>query len=848
MNMKEWFKEKKDLIKLFFMSLFKQIGYVVLMFLVWMSMEDLILPILHRVTDSTISKLHVDWVVYLTLLAAFILFIYFGIKIIKKYQVSKWFLSNLILISLIYTRYRFYSNEFVFWSWNNRYYLDLLYVLSGIVLLCSLVIFIISLIKIESKNTINSHLLRDDELEDPTDDCLGYNEQVVSLSNLLETVDVSRRAYSVGIVGEWGIGKSSMLKLFAKCKSDKNNIIVQYNPRHAKNTQLIQEDFFNQLRAKLSYYNGNIGLRINKYAYALQLTTPTKWFYAIWDLFANWTVDAEKQRINEVLRSLNRKIYIIIEDLDRLTGEEILEVLKLIDANGNFSNTFFLTAYDKNYVNGVLKRTLKLDDDSADYTDKYFNYECIIVKPRKNQLQKILKKEVLDWAKKVAPEDVTIKDDNILYSISDCLVKNLPTIRQIKRFANNIRGSYLKAKDNVIFCDYALMMLIKFIDQEAYWDIYRLKFITNRGNTSTLPYYSLISDYKSLTKGYNKFNDLNSILNLLFNPNRINKIQYINQVCRVEAFENYFYERIEGKLYPIDIDKLLSLDMTCDDALNKLSKYLDKPNNINSIEEYFSWEIHQRLDSKEQLMRYMCLLIYSALKINNLFISLRLNNILLRNTCKEYLVTLAISEKDYLDTIISAFNIIVNYIPYHVGVFAIQRINTRKGNNIDNELCDKLEDNVKIALAAQNKYDSKYGSSDWNALSSLALSDIKTKKARSKKAKKQLKGMMYNYPTVYATKLIHLDDRKNLSGEKCTIVEITSYSMLKAILGNDLSIWINSIEQQDINYILSTLYGRSVDKEYANLLIPYIDKEYYTDYALIARFVEKRLSEIKEKV
>ena len=256
--MKEWFKEKKDLIKLFFMSLFKQIGYVVLMFLVWMSMEDLILPILHRVTDSTISKLHMDWVVYLTLLAAVILFIYFGIKIIKKYQVSKWFLSNLILISLIYTRYRFYSNEFVFWSWNNLYYLDLLYVLSGIVLLCSLVIFIISLIKIESKNTINSHLLRDDELEDPTDDCLGYNEQVVSLSNLLETVDVSRRAYSVGIVGEWGIGKSSMLKLFAKCKSDKNNIIVQYNPRHAKNTQLIQEDFFNQLRAKLSYYNGNI--------------------------------------------------------------------------------------------------------------------------------------------------------------------------------------------------------------------------------------------------------------------------------------------------------------------------------------------------------------------------------------------------------------------------------------------------------------------------------------------------------------------------------------------------------------------------------------------------------------
>ena len=97
---------------------------------------------------------------------------------------------------------------------------------------------------------------------------------------------------------------------------------------------------------------------------------------------------AEKQRINEVLRSLNRNIYIITEDLDRLTGEEILEVLKLIDANGNFCNTFFLTAYDKNYVNGILKRTLKLDNDSTDYTDKYFNYEYILDKPQKNNLLK----------------------------------------------------------------------------------------------------------------------------------------------------------------------------------------------------------------------------------------------------------------------------------------------------------------------------------------------------------------------------------------------------------------------------------------------------------------------------
>lgn len=75
-----------------------------------------------------------------------------------------------------------------------------------------------------------------------------------------------------------------------------------------------------------------------------------------------------------MIRSIDKKIVVIIDDYDRLTGEEIVEVLKVIGNNGSFERTFFVSAYDKKYVNQVLKAYFHETVD-RDYTDKYFNLE-----------------------------------------------------------------------------------------------------------------------------------------------------------------------------------------------------------------------------------------------------------------------------------------------------------------------------------------------------------------------------------------------------------------------------------------------------------------------------------------
>ena len=58
-----------------------------------------------------------------------------------------------------------------------------------------------------------------------------------------------------------------------------------------------------------------------------------------------------KESIKQTLKRIPQRILVVIDDFDRLSKDEILEVLKLIDSNAAFPNMFFMTAYDKKQVN-----------------------------------------------------------------------------------------------------------------------------------------------------------------------------------------------------------------------------------------------------------------------------------------------------------------------------------------------------------------------------------------------------------------------------------------------------------------------------------------------------------------
>ena len=60
------------------------------------------------------------------------------------------------------------------------------------------------------------------------------------------------------------------------------------------------------------------------------------------------SIQSLKERIDDVLKNSTTKVFIIIDDIDRLLPKEIANIFRLIKLNANFKNTFFFLAYDKN--------------------------------------------------------------------------------------------------------------------------------------------------------------------------------------------------------------------------------------------------------------------------------------------------------------------------------------------------------------------------------------------------------------------------------------------------------------------------------------------------------------------
>lgn len=201
-------------------------------------------------------------------------------------------------------------------------------------------------------------IIEDTPLKDSENDILGYDKYAKRIARTINDSNIDK-SFSIGITAEWGAGKTSMMNLIKKHLRD--SIIVDFNPRSSTNYESLQNDLLNEIREGLGKYHCDANSAFGKYQNYLGIVVGDSiWAKLVNQLSAD-IKDNPKSEIEEIIGDVNRKIVVFIDDFDRLTGEEILEVLKLIDKNASFKNTFFITAYDKEYVNQVLNAYFNAD-------------------------------------------------------------------------------------------------------------------------------------------------------------------------------------------------------------------------------------------------------------------------------------------------------------------------------------------------------------------------------------------------------------------------------------------------------------------------------------------------------
>ena len=256
-----------------------------------------------------------------------------------------------------------------------------------------------TLYKYESKFS----LIEDNPSLESYTDAYNYSGYAKTIANHIISTS-TKNSFGIAVIGEWGSGKSDfLLRLKENLVSSKENLILNFNPWRVNKSDAIIDEFFKSLSSTLRPYNRMIATKIKEYSTRiLQNSKEAK--HRLYDTIINEfiteeSIDKNYDSINTAIQKTGKRIVVFIDDMDRLTGKEVMEVLRLVRNSANFANTFFIIGIDQNYIVNVLKTTNHFTNEQ-EYLKKIF--QLVIALPKfkkeifideiKKQLSKVTKK------------------------------------------------------------------------------------------------------------------------------------------------------------------------------------------------------------------------------------------------------------------------------------------------------------------------------------------------------------------------------------------------------------------------------------------------------------------------
>lgn len=352
---------------------------------------------------------------------------------------------------------------------------------------------------------VPSFFMNDIELQSPDEDLLNVNDEAERFADRIWNGG-SLDSIVFGIDAPWGIGKSSFINLciehLRKKQEGLDCIIYHFNPlRFQEKTNFLEkfieglaqeiqkQIFYPEMHSLISNYSklirGKIGLSILGMRFD-----------------ANNNIDDAFDELDYSIKKLDKKIIIIIDDLDRLNFSEIKEILFSIKKSFMLPNVSYLLSYDtENIIN--LEKTPDDTEKVREFLEKFVNIKTSLFLDS-GVLSKYISKNFDNAVKNnllIDPATIIQTKDAItaiveIYASSDYhhYQEFLGDIRKIKRLINTIILLEIEKTEfeNSDFDKHDLLhMLLIYLN---YPHIFRKLFNTETNGKSG--YFSLVRKYE----------------------------------------------------------------------------------------------------------------------------------------------------------------------------------------------------------------------------------------------------------------------------------------------------------------------------------------------------------------
>lgn len=455
---------------------------------------------------------------------------------------------------------------------------------------------------------MEKRFIPDEPLDNEKDDKLNRHDFAKNLADILLNHDYEK-CLTIGLIGRWGSGKTSIVNLALNQIEDENIIIIKFDSWNFSTQNNLYEQFFKLLIAEIekneypdkfwfekkiiqlkkqwkksniskfkkfyfyypryAYYelrelfkynylehyydeiksNSSINFGFNGLGYTYNSTNFNKEYYAVSFL---------KKKCNDYIEDLSYKFIIVIDDIDRMTDLEIQQIFILVKSLADFDNFVYILPFDKEVVTKSLEKIHS--DYTTNFIDKIIHIPVIVPDIKESDMNKNITNEIKPLYNDYFERNITrsYEFDNLLIFIKP-FIKN---IRSLKKYRNTLTF-YLKFIDNLNINEYIILILIQTFEYPVYLILKENKELL-LGNKNNFVNDSEIK--KSVTEFWgniekeaqiSSFDNLYMIIQYLFpmlngkkgfkdyDPERNEKLDKFHNISSKNHFDKYFTLNLE---------------------------------------------------------------------------------------------------------------------------------------------------------------------------------------------------------------------------------------------------------------------------------------------------------------
>jgi len=487
-------------------------------------------------------------------------------------------------------------------------------------------------------------------------DLLSRERYAYQLGIKILDTESLEKAFVIAINSPWGFGKTSfllMIEAFFDKKnssrleqiiksvnnsysddaiayltySHKNTIVIRFNPWKNFDDKKMIKDFFDELSNSLGDFDTSLSENVRSYGeYLSKLDNST--IKKMVELGTN--IFEEKNTLTQLFKKINKsieisqkRIIVFIDDLDRLTGDEIIDILKLIRNTANFKNFIFLAAYDHNYILNTIDKK-KLISNKEDYLHKIVQLEIALPIFQKNIIYNFLNEEFKRFIifkndlvfinraveeissisvphKRTRPEE-NGSDENIFQRFyiqntdETLFLQVIQNIRDATRFLNSFKLTFEVIGSVGDLYEIILLELLKVKYLSIYELISKKRFISvNNGlykfNVAEFDAFVSADTLSTVNVKFSDIDIIESILDALFSRTRT---IFFRSVRHPTYFDFYFSYQVPNSISLTKIETALKIGIeeviTVIEKIRNEEAYNDFVNFIDSQRDFASKE------------------------------------------------------------------------------------------------------------------------------------------------------------------------------------------------------------------------------------------------------------------